>query len=75
MQRFNACIKHLEVKSVGKRAHANTILFLNTPILEISTSTMSPLLRNVLGFMKAPTPAQVPVMTAVPAGMVVPARC
>jgi hypothetical protein len=53
-------------------AYWKTILFLKTPIPGISTSTTSPSCKNVFGFMNAPTPAGVPVMTAVNAGIVVP---
>ena len=38
----------------------------------ISTSTTSPSWSHDLGLWNAPTPAAVPVMTAVPAGIVVP---
>lgn len=48
------------------------ISLLNIPTFSISTSTTSPFWRNLFGFMKAPTPAAVPVITAVPAGIVVP---
>lgn len=41
-----------------------------TPLSSTSISSPSP--KNDFGLWKAPTPAGVPVMTAVPAGMVVP---
>jgi hypothetical protein len=44
-------------------------------MVEISTSTTSLFFKNRRGFLNAPTPAGVPVMTAVPAGMVVPVIC
>jgi hypothetical protein len=53
-------------------AYWKAILFRKTPMLEISTSTTSLFSKNRLGFLNAPTPDGVPVMTAVPAGMVVP---
>lgn len=45
---------------------------LNFPIPETSISTTSPCCRYYAGFWKIPTPTGVPVITAVPAGMVVP---
>jgi hypothetical protein len=51
---------------------AKAILFLRMPIFVISTSQISPSFKNRLGLWKAPTPEGVPVMTAVPAGIVVP---
>jgi len=53
---------------------SNTILFLKVPILVTSISTMSWLFNQHLGFWNAPTPAGVPVITAVPAGIVVPIK-
>lgn len=41
-------------------------------MLVISISTTSPSFKNRLGDLKTPTPAGVPVMTAVYAGIVVP---
>lgn len=60
------------IPSSGPASQSNTILFLSTPTPTTSTSITSPLFRNDFGLMKAPTPAGVPVMTAVPAGIVVP---
>lgn len=57
---------------VGPMAYSNFILLRSTPTFAISTSTTSPFCKKDLGFMKAPTPAGVPVITAVPAGIVVP---
>ena len=42
--------------------YMNLMVFLNLPIPLISTSTTSPSLRNVGGFMNKPTPPGVPVM-------------
>jgi hypothetical protein len=44
----------------------------SVPTPSISISTTSPSFKNDLGLWNAPTPAGVPVMTAVSAGMVVP---
>jgi hypothetical protein len=51
---------------------AKAILFLRMPIFVISTSQISPFFKNRPGLWRAPTPDGVPVMTAVPAGIVVP---
>lgn len=53
-------------------AHSKFILFLSVPTFCISTSTISPCCKKVLGLRNAPTPSGVPVMIAVPAGIVVP---
>ena len=52
--------------------YPKTILFFKIPTSETSTSTKSLCSRNCRGDRNAPTPAGVPVMTAVPAGIVVP---
>lgn len=57
---------------VGSMAYSNFILIRSTPTFAISISTTSPFCRKVLGFMKTPTPAGVPVITAVLAGIVMP---
>jgi hypothetical protein len=51
---------------------AKAILFLRMPIFVIFISQISPFFKNRLGLWKAPIPDGVPVMTAVPAGIIIP---
>ena len=62
----------LPKQSRGATYSSKRTVLRKVPTPLISTSISSPSPKNDFGLWKAPTPAGVPVMTAVPAGMVVP---